>query len=267
MTPLHVALRAGHQECVMALVESMDILVNTADSNGQTPLHVAAVMADDLSIPLLLAAGALTDVKDKKGKTPEEYSKKRWDLYESGCVGDWENDQFEKVEKVMGKGHWLKEIDGKRVWQEEVPSTNKSKASSPALELGGSGSDCKRTKRVAAIASCAFDEQGTSSMTSSAELEGAAVKSPASSLPSSHLCRGFSSRVRPCSPSDGTDTLKASGAASAIGAEGARHVPRSRKSKAVQKVNAGASSSAPAPQAASAFLMCFLCVSQYSSSY
>jgi hypothetical protein len=30
------------------------------------------------------------------------------------------------------------------------------------------------------------------------------------------LCRGFSSRVRPCSPSDGTDTLKASGAASAI---------------------------------------------------
>ena len=216
MTPLHVALRAGHQECVMALVESMDILVNTADSNGQTPLHVAAVMADDLSIPLLLAAGALTDVKDKKGKTPEEYSKKRWDLYESGCVGDWENDQFEKVEKVMGKGHWLKEIDGKRVWQEEVPSTNKSKASSPALELGGSGSDCKRTKRVAAIASCAFDEQGTSSMTSSAELEGAAVKSPASSLPSSHLCRGFSSRVRPCSPSDGTDTLKASGAASAI---------------------------------------------------
>ena len=39
---------------------------------------------------------------------------------------------------------------------------------------------------------------------------------PASSVPSSHLCRGFSSRVRPCSPSDGTDTLKASGAASAI---------------------------------------------------
>ena len=38
---------------------------------------------------------------------------------------------------------------------------------------------------------------------------------PASSLTSSHLCMSFSSRDRPCSPSDGTDMFKASASASA----------------------------------------------------
>ena len=95
-------------------------------------------------------------------------------------------------------------------------------SSSPAWPCSMLEADSLKTSRIHPPAK--LERQRRLSHASGAPQHILQASAPPRRLPSSHLYMRFSSRDRPCSPSDGTDTLatlKASGAASdgALGAD------------------------------------------------
>ena len=70
LTPLHVAVRGGHQRVVRLLLAAGAIVDCRHSSSGTTPLHTAARHGRRDCSLLLLDCGANPDLKDWTGKTP-----------------------------------------------------------------------------------------------------------------------------------------------------------------------------------------------------
>jgi len=75
-TPLHHAVMAGQQSCVVQLIGQPEAYklapadVDAADDNGRTPLHYAAQIGHTQICGLLMAAGARLDARMSSGHTP-----------------------------------------------------------------------------------------------------------------------------------------------------------------------------------------------------
>ena len=72
ITPVH---RATNQPAVLEAMIKHGAKVNVQDSEGDTPLHCAALHHSVKSVKLLLAAGADPDTKDDEGLTPAYWCK------------------------------------------------------------------------------------------------------------------------------------------------------------------------------------------------
>ena len=68
-TPLHQAALIGDADEARKILKFSKYLVNTQNSSGQTPLHVAALLEHGEVAKVLLAAGASEAVKDLAGRT------------------------------------------------------------------------------------------------------------------------------------------------------------------------------------------------------
>lgn len=69
-TPLMLAARSGHVECVRALVQH-GAEINASDAYQYTPLHWAASWGREACVRELLDAGAEVNVLNNLGETPE----------------------------------------------------------------------------------------------------------------------------------------------------------------------------------------------------
>jgi len=67
---IHYAARAGDVEKVKALLKGNSDLVFSKDTNGWTPLHIAAYNGHKDVVELLLANKAEVNAKDNSGVTP-----------------------------------------------------------------------------------------------------------------------------------------------------------------------------------------------------
>ncbi|CAL4083432.1 unnamed protein product [Meganyctiphanes norvegica] len=65
---IHFAARTAALNCIMYLKHQVDAI----DQQGQTPLHIAAVMGHKSVIDLLASLGADTQIKNKLGETPRD---------------------------------------------------------------------------------------------------------------------------------------------------------------------------------------------------
>lgn len=74
VTLLSLAISQGSKKALENLIDKGDDVNACHESNGVTPLHVAAVMGDMASACMLLEAGARTDRKDIRGRTPLEWA-------------------------------------------------------------------------------------------------------------------------------------------------------------------------------------------------
>jgi ankyrin repeat protein len=70
ITEIHNATARNDLEKVQALLKTSPDLVNSKDTNGCTPLHIAVQFDCKDMAELLLAHGANVDVRDDGGKTP-----------------------------------------------------------------------------------------------------------------------------------------------------------------------------------------------------
>lgn len=73
--PLHVAVKKASQRCIEALLADSRVHVDAADSEGRTPLHLAAALSDEQAISSLLASNGDPLIKDKYGKTSLQYAR------------------------------------------------------------------------------------------------------------------------------------------------------------------------------------------------
>jgi len=73
---IHCASQEGHLETLQALLSSGLVSVNSVTPSGWTPLHVAAKYGHVELIQYLLDSGAIWNVKNLKGDTPMDLSKK-----------------------------------------------------------------------------------------------------------------------------------------------------------------------------------------------
>src|SRR5439155_20945264 len=69
-TPLH-QVEAGFNEEVAELLLKHKADINAKDDAGATPLHYAAEAGKVPAVRWLLTKGAVTDIKDEEGYTPE----------------------------------------------------------------------------------------------------------------------------------------------------------------------------------------------------
>jgi hypothetical protein len=86
--PLHVAVQHESHDCIAALLECAQVKVNAIDSNGRTPLHLAARQSDEFAIEVLLANGALPEVKDNLLTTPLEYARQKMEKETAEVIRD-----------------------------------------------------------------------------------------------------------------------------------------------------------------------------------
>lgn len=75
-TPLHVMAMRGDVFACQALVDA-GAEINAIGDMGQTPLHVAISQGYVEIVELLLAAGAKTDIQSEFGETPAEKANKK----------------------------------------------------------------------------------------------------------------------------------------------------------------------------------------------
>ena len=87
-SPLHVAVQHESHDCIVALLECAQVKVNAIDSNGRTPLHLAARQSDEFAIEVLLAHGALPEVKDNSLTTPLEYARQKMEKETAEVIRD-----------------------------------------------------------------------------------------------------------------------------------------------------------------------------------
>ena len=66
---VHVAAANGYTKTLTMLIEDFKAEVNTQDPAGLTPLHCAATMMQERTIPILLFNGADKKIRDYEGKT------------------------------------------------------------------------------------------------------------------------------------------------------------------------------------------------------
>ncbi|MFZ0565465.1 MAG: ankyrin repeat domain-containing protein [Chlamydiales bacterium] len=86
-TLLHIAIRNNHSEVAMKLI-GMQMGLNDANEQGQTPLHEAAIQNQPRIVEALLANGANKVVVDKLGLSPQRYAEGRFDSSKSGLVNE-----------------------------------------------------------------------------------------------------------------------------------------------------------------------------------
>ncbi|XP_072105570.1 serine/threonine-protein phosphatase 6 regulatory ankyrin repeat subunit C-like [Mobula birostris] len=70
-TPLHAAAASGHTDCLHVLIDSTEDtdVLDTMDAHGQTAVMLAVTNSHGECIHLLLEKGASTDTADKRGRT------------------------------------------------------------------------------------------------------------------------------------------------------------------------------------------------------
>ena len=69
-TPLHNAIKKGHQKIVEKLINAAGVDINAKDSNGMTPLNYAIELEKNDIAGQLIEKGAGLNIPDKDGKTP-----------------------------------------------------------------------------------------------------------------------------------------------------------------------------------------------------
>ena len=76
-SPLHEAAVGGHRAILTFLLKGIDSshAVNCLTTDGSTPLHLAAKMGHDQCVMALLAAGADPKVRDGGGRIPQQVAK------------------------------------------------------------------------------------------------------------------------------------------------------------------------------------------------
>lgn len=74
-TPLHWASAGGYIDCVKALLQQGNILLDVQNKMGDTPLHQAAWKGHPAAVELLLEQGAQANIKNNDGKTPYQLSR------------------------------------------------------------------------------------------------------------------------------------------------------------------------------------------------
>ena len=74
LTALHLAATMAHEDMVSLLIER-GADVNSRDHAGSTPLHHAASGGNKAVVELLIAKGADVNAKDSKGRTPAYLAK------------------------------------------------------------------------------------------------------------------------------------------------------------------------------------------------
>ena len=67
---LLVASYLGHWTIAQLLVDAGEAKIESTDSEGQTPLLLAAMRGHEAVVKLLLVAGAAADTRNRLGKTP-----------------------------------------------------------------------------------------------------------------------------------------------------------------------------------------------------
>ena len=77
-TALHFAARYNSAYIGRLLNKGADMSIRNVD--GFTPLHLAVRQNNVDAVRKLLAAGALTDLKDNDGKTPKDYAESNWEI-------------------------------------------------------------------------------------------------------------------------------------------------------------------------------------------
>ena len=70
LAALHCAASRGHKECLSILITLCGADVNQRDGNGCTALFYTVTLGYVECSELLLGCGALTDIQDRKGRTP-----------------------------------------------------------------------------------------------------------------------------------------------------------------------------------------------------
>ena len=70
LAALHCAASRGHKECLSILITLCGADVNQRDGNGCTALFYTVTLGYMECTELLLGCGALTDIQDRKGRTP-----------------------------------------------------------------------------------------------------------------------------------------------------------------------------------------------------
>ena len=70
LAALHCAASRGHKECLSILITLCGADVNQRDGNGCTALFYTVTLGYVECTELLLGCGALTDLQDRKGRTP-----------------------------------------------------------------------------------------------------------------------------------------------------------------------------------------------------
>ena len=76
---LHVAIRSGHVGLLSYLVGTLEVSVNTRDSSGASPLHVAADANEPKAAQFLLRNSAFVDAVDSSGRTALQVAEaRRW---------------------------------------------------------------------------------------------------------------------------------------------------------------------------------------------
>ncbi len=70
VSALHIAARAGNDQIMDLLLSAPSIRLDVQNSDGQTPLHIAAIADNDGMVNRLIQAGAQVNLQDQVGSTP-----------------------------------------------------------------------------------------------------------------------------------------------------------------------------------------------------
>jgi hypothetical protein len=69
-SPLYLASHRGKKPIVERILKASKATINFATTDGSTPLHAACQQGHTDIVPILIEAGAKTDIADKDGETP-----------------------------------------------------------------------------------------------------------------------------------------------------------------------------------------------------
>jgi ankyrin repeat protein len=72
LTPLHCAAANGNIECLVLLIRSRSIALDSVDPEGNTPLHHAVRSGSVLCAEALIRAGAATSIRNARSQTPAD---------------------------------------------------------------------------------------------------------------------------------------------------------------------------------------------------
>jgi len=71
---LHWAVREGKHDMLSLLLNKLSFFADIKNSDGETALHLAAALGDEVMAEALLKGGASQDVKDGSGQTPMDHA-------------------------------------------------------------------------------------------------------------------------------------------------------------------------------------------------
>lgn len=106
-SPLHFAAEKGYAAIAEVLLNDIDLgwlAVNSKDTRGRTPLHLA-VVSDGKTVTALLKAGAYVHAKDKNGQTPLQYGQSKTDAKGLTALTDFLNGMASSFVRAAGAGN------------------------------------------------------------------------------------------------------------------------------------------------------------------